>query len=96
MKTKDNTFNFDFIDIEPVFTRNRPVNELEVAQMMQTLTGILSKETIIAMHPNIQDPQQELKKIEEETESMYEQQYEPQQEQQPLEVGEEDGEPDEQ
>ena len=92
MKTKDSAFNFDFIDIEPVFTRNRPVNELEIAQMMQMLTGILSKETIISMHPNIQDPQQELQKIEEETESIYEQQYEPQQEVQTLEVGETDGE----
>ena len=75
MKTKDSSFNFGFLDIEPVFTRNRPVNELEIAQMMQTLTGILSKETIIAMHPAVQDPQQELEKVKEEMEEIYEQNY---------------------
>ena len=76
MKTKDSSFNYDFIDIEPVFTRNKPVNELEIAQMMQTLTGILSQETIISMHPNIQDPQLELDKKEKENESVFEQSYE--------------------
>ena len=90
LRTKDSSLQFDFIDIEPVFTRNRPVNELEIAQMMQTLTGILSKETVIGMFPSISDPQAELKKKEDEEESVYEQPYEVQQEK-PAEVGEEDG-----
>lgn len=80
LRTKDSSLQFDFIDIEPVFTRNRPVNELEIAQMMQTLTGILSKETVIGMLPSISDPQAELKKKEDEEESVYEQPYEMQQE----------------
>lgn len=58
--------------------------------MMQTLTGILSKETVIGMFPSISDPQAELKKKEDEEESVYEQPYEVQQEK-PAEVGEEDG-----
>ena len=89
LRTTDSSLQFDFIDIEPVFTRNRPVNELEIAQMMQTLTGILSEETIIGMFPTISDPQAELKKKQDENESVFEQPYEMQQEE-PAEVGEED------
>ena len=89
LRTTDSNLQFDFIDIEPVFTRNRPVNELEIAQMMQTLTGILSEETIIGMFPAISDPQAELKKKQDENESVFEQPYEMQQEE-PAEVGEED------
>ena len=90
LRTTDSSLQFDFIDIEPVFTRNRPVNELEIAQMMQTLTGILSEETIIGMFPAISDPQAELKKKQDENESVFEQPYEMQQKE-PAEVGEEDG-----
>ena len=89
LRTTDSSLQFDFIDIEPVFTRNRPVNELEIAQMMQTLTGILSEETIIGMFPSISDPQAELKKKQDENESVFEQPYEMQQEE-TAEVGEED------
>lgn len=89
LRTTDSSIQFDFIDIEPIFTRNRPVNELEVAQMMQTLTGILSKETVIGMFPSISDPQAELKKKEDEEELVFEQPFEIQQE--PAKVGEEDG-----
>ena len=89
LRTTDSSLQFDFVDIEPVFTRNRPVNELEIAQMMQTLTGILSEETIIGMFPAISDPQAELKKKQDENESVFEQPYEMQQEE-PAEVGEED------
>ena len=80
LRTTESNLQFDFIDIEPVFTRNRPVNELEIAQMMQTLTGILSEETIIGMFPSISDPQAELKKKQDENESVFEQPYEMQQE----------------
>ncbi len=80
LRTTESSLQFDFVDIEPVFTRNRPVNELEIAQMMQTLTGILSEETIIGMHPAIADPQSELKKKQDENESVFEQPYEMQQE----------------
>ena len=89
LRTTDSSIQFDFIDIEPVFTRNRPVNELEIAQMMQTLTGILSKETVIGMFPSINDPQSELKKKEDEDGAVFEQPFEIQQE--PAKVGEEDG-----
>lgn len=80
LRTTDSSLQFDFIDIEPVFTRNKPVNELETAQMMQTLTGILSEQTIIGMFPSISDPQAELKKKQDENESVLEQPYEMQQE----------------
>lgn len=89
LRTTDSSIQFEFIDIEPVFTRNRPVNELEIAQMMQTLTGILSKETVIGMFPSINDPQSELKKKEDEDGAVFEQPFEIQQE--PAKVGEEDG-----
>ena len=60
-----------------------------ISQMMQTLTGILSEQTIIGMFPSISDPQAELKKKQDENESVLEQPYEMQQEE-PAKVGEED------
>ena len=42
-----------------MFTRNRPVNEVEISQMMKDLTGILSEDTILAMHPSVTDIEQE-------------------------------------
>ena len=68
LKIKSNT-DCNFTDIEPVFTRNRPVNEVEIAQMMRDLTGILSEDTLLAMHPMVTDveAEKERKRLEEES-----------------------------
>ena len=62
-KMKNNS-DYSYLAIEPVFTRNTPNNELELSQIMQNLTGILSEETIIGMSPRVSDIQAEIDKKE--------------------------------
>ena len=67
LKIKSNV-DYDFTDIEPVFTRNRPINEVEISQMMRDLTGILSEDTLLSMHPMVTDveDEKERKRLDEE------------------------------
>ena len=37
-----------YTDIQPMFTRNKPKNEVELANMVKSLYGILSDETLIS------------------------------------------------
>ena len=64
LKIKYN-IEYDFTQVEPVFTRNRPVNEVEISQMMRDLTGILSEDTLLAMHPAVTDVEEERLRIKE-------------------------------
>ena len=64
LKIKSN-IEYDFTQVEPVFTRNRPVNEVEISQMMRDLTGILSEDTLLAMHPAVTDVEEERLRIKE-------------------------------
>ncbi len=57
---------YKYIDVEPAFTRTKPQNELEIADIMMKLTGILSEETIISLFPKITDAQAELNRKREE------------------------------
>ena len=50
-------------------------NELEISQMMQNLTGILSEETVIGLHPKVNDVQAEIERKENEASKMYEDNY---------------------
>lgn len=59
---------FDFRDIEIVFIRNLPSNTLELAQMVSTLEGIVSKETLLAQLPFVDDVDSEVKKVDKEKE----------------------------
>ena len=70
-KMKNNS-DYSYLAIEPVFTRNTPNNELELSQIMQNLTGILSEETIIGMSPRVSDIQAEIDKKEIEANKGYE------------------------
>ncbi len=45
------------------FTRNMPVNELEVSQMVQNLYGIASNETLLSQLSFVGDPQEEAQKV---------------------------------
>lgn len=65
-----------YLDAEPIFTRTKPINELEMAQMMQTLTGILSEESILALSPFVDDVQSEMERKNKEANSLYEDDYE--------------------
>lgn len=49
----------DTADIDIVFTRNLPVNELEKAQMISYLTGTVSTETLIEQLPFVSDAKEE-------------------------------------
>lgn len=62
---------YSYTDIEPVFSRNKPSNEAESAEIMQKLTGILSQETIISLFPSISDPQKEMEKIDKEKDNLF-------------------------
>lgn len=73
-KMKNNS-DYSYLAIEPVFTRNTPNNELELSQIMQNLTGILSEETIIGMSPRVSDIQAEIEKKENEANKLYEDDY---------------------
>ena len=73
-KMKNNS-DYSYLAIEPIFTRNTPANELEISQMMQNLTGILSEETVIGMHPKVNDVQAEIERKENEASKMYEDNY---------------------
>lgn len=58
--------NFNYMDIEISFRRNKPQNILEIAQIITMLSGELSRETKLAMLPNVLDVKKEIEKIEEE------------------------------
>src|SRR5699024_1176793 len=73
-KMKNNS-DYSYLAIEPVFTRNTPNNELELSQIMQNLTGILSEETIIGMSPRVSDIQAEIERKEREANKLYEDNY---------------------
>ena len=73
-KMKNNS-DYSYLAIEPIFTRNTPANELEISQMMQNLTGILSEETVIGLHPKVTDTQAEIQRKENEASKMYEDNY---------------------
>lgn len=48
-------------DINIVFTRNLPVNELELSQMVNNLRGLVSDKTLLARLPFVTDVEAELK-----------------------------------
>ena len=55
-----------YLDIKPVFTRNIPSNELETVNMVKSLNGIISRETLLAQIPFIEDVQSEIDSLDNE------------------------------
>ena len=51
-----------YTDIQPVFTRNKPKNETELASMVKNLYGILSDETLISILPFVENSKEEIEK----------------------------------
>ena len=51
-----------YTDIQPIFTRNKPQNETELANMVKGLYGILSDETLISILPFIENAREEIEK----------------------------------
>lgn len=73
--------NFENEEVNIIFNRDILINESEAIDNCQKSVGILSDETIIGMHPWIDDPQQELERLqkqrEKEQEEMQAQGYNP-------------------
>ena len=58
--------NYDYRDIDMRFRRNKPQNILEQSQIIGNLSSMLSKETLLQLLPFVDDPQQEIEKLDEE------------------------------
>lgn len=56
--------NFDNEEITVIFNRDILINETEAIENCKASVGLLSDETIISQHPWIDDPQQELERLE--------------------------------
>ena len=57
--------------VDIVFTRNLPVNELETAQMINNLSGIVSNGTLLEQVPFVSDAEEEQQLVEEEKSKSY-------------------------
>ena len=65
--------NFENEEVDIIFDRDILINEGEVIDNISKSEGILSKETLIKNHPWIDDPQEELEKLEGEKQKEIEQ-----------------------
>jgi SPP1 family phage portal protein len=55
--------SFDWRAIDIVFTRNIPSNDIDIANMVNTLSGIVSDETLLAQIPFVEDVEAELERV---------------------------------
>lgn len=60
---------FNWLDVDIAFTRNLPVNESDIASMVQSLNGIVSKKTLVEQLPFVEDPEQEIEQLQKENQS---------------------------
>ena len=60
--------DFDWRAIDIIFTRNLPTNDTEIASMVNTLSNIVSTETLLAQIPFVEDIQAEMERLEKEKE----------------------------
>lgn len=58
-----NRGNLDWLSINISFTRNLPVNESDIADLVSKLDGIVSKKTLVAQLPFVEDPDKEIEQI---------------------------------
>lgn len=58
--------SFDWMGIDITFTRNIPINEDDVANMIKNLNGIVSKKTLVSQLPFVEDADQEMKQLNQE------------------------------
>ena len=54
---------FDWRAIEIIFTRNIPSNDTDIANVVNTLSGIVSDETLLAQIPFVEDVEAELERL---------------------------------
>lgn len=58
--------HFDYRDIDMQFRRNKPQNILEQSQIIGNLSAMLSKESLLQLLPFVDNPKEELEKLDEE------------------------------
>lgn len=59
---------FDWRSIDIIFTRNIPANDIDIANMVNTLSGIVSEETLLAQIPFVEDVTGEIERLDKEKE----------------------------
>lgn len=59
---------FDWRSVNIVFTRNLPTNDVDIAEIVNSLKDVVSQETLLAQIPFIDDVQEEMEKIKRERE----------------------------
>ena len=64
--------NIDYRNYKITFTRALPQNVAETAQMVTSLNGIVSNETLLSLLPFIEKPLEELQRVNSEKEAMFE------------------------
>lgn len=64
---------FDWRAIDIVFTRNLPSNDVDIANMVNTLRDIVSDETLLAQIPFVDDVQTEIERVDKQKEKEKEQ-----------------------
>ena len=60
--------SFDWRSIDIIFTRNIPANDTDIANMVNTLSGIVSEETLLAQIPFVEDVAGEIERLDKEKE----------------------------
>lgn len=58
--------SFDWMGTDITFTRNVPINEDDVADMIKNLNGIVSKKTLVSQLPFVEDVDQEMEQLNQE------------------------------
>ena len=58
--------NLDWLGVDITFTRNLPVNESDIASMVQALKGIVSNKTLLSQLSFVEDADAELEQLEKE------------------------------
>lgn len=61
--------SFDWLGVDITFTRNLPINEEDLSTMVKNLNGIVSKKTLVAQLPFVEDAEQEIEQLGKEQQS---------------------------
>lgn len=70
LATADNK-SYNYLEISPVFTRNIPNNEKEISEVVKSLVGIVSNETLISQLPFVENVEKEMQQIAKEREEEF-------------------------
>ena len=80
--------NIDYRNYKITFTRALPQNVAEIAQMATSLNGLVSQETLLSLLPFVENPQDELRKANDEKMASFETFSFPLADSEPVEEGE--------